>query len=199
MFVEKGDDYKYDETRLWTNAIWEIAKTNAHLWEHAMNKRRFLIYGVETAIVLWMLGATAATAVGQTPLPNGFEIRLLPGFTHEPLQGIDSIVGRLASKDGRQIQYEMGGIPAPGALRLGGHFVNQAQQLPEKDRLWLKEQIVGGRKVHVAYSKTNTLVISSASATEGVNFHTIAKDPGEVADALLMVFTLAEKKPKPGK
>lgn len=164
-----------------------------------MNKLRFLVFGLVTAFVLLMLGITPSTAVGQTPLPNGFEIRLLPGFTHEPLQGFDSIVGRLAGKDGRQIQYEMGGIPAPGAPRVGGHFVNQAQQVPENDRLWLKEQIVGGRKVHVTYSKTNSLIISSASATEGVNFHTTAKDPGEIADALLMVFTLSEKKPKPGK
>ena len=79
---------------------------------------------------------------------------------------------------------------------MGGHFVNQALQLPEKDRLWLKEQNAGGRKVHVAYSKELLLIISTASPTEGVNFHAVAKTPGEVADVLLMVLTLAEQKPK---
>lgn len=145
-------------------------------------------------VLACLLAVTPAS--GQTPLPGGFEIRLLPGFTHEPLRGIDSIVGRIAKKDGLQIQYEMGAIPAPGAPRFGGSYVNQALQIPEKDRLWSKEQTAAGRKVTVVYSKENLLVVSTASATEGVNFHAVAKTPGEVADVLLMTLTLTEPKPR---
>jgi hypothetical protein len=67
---------------------------------------------------------------------------------------------------------------------------------PEKDRLWLKEQSAGGRKVHVAYSKDNRLIVSSASSTEGVNFTTVAKTPGDVADVLLMTLTFGGQKAK---
>jgi hypothetical protein len=159
-----------------------------------MNARATVVFG--SAIVMGLL--LAPSAFGQTPIAGGFEMSLLPGYAHEPLQGIDSIVGKIAKKDGLAIQYEMGRIPK-GGLRLGGDFTNQAQQLPEKDRLWLKEQTAGGRKIHIAYGKDGRLVISSASESEGVNFHTVAKTPGEVTDVLLMVLTLAEKKPRPAK
>jgi len=91
------------------------------------------------------------------------------------------------------IQYDMGPVPKRG-LALGGSFVNQAAQRPQKDRLWIKEQTVGGRKVSVAYSKGGQLIISSASAAEGINFSTMAKTSEDVADALLMVLSLSEKK-----
>ena len=172
-----------------------------------MIARIFSLQGRWIVLVLWILGGTTPAAPGQTPLPGGtasvagkrFEIRLLPGFTHRPLQGIDSIVGKIVKKDGLEIQYEMGGIPAPGAFRLGGHFVNQALQLPARDRLWLREQNAGGRKVHVAYSRKHRLIVSTASLTEGVNFAAVAKTPGDVADVLLMVLTLVEQKPRPDK
>lgn len=146
-------------------------------------------------LVVVLLGMSTPAASGQTPIQGGFEIRLLPGFAHEPLQGIDSIVGKIGKKDGLQIQYEIGNIPK-GGLATGGSFVNQALRVPEKDRVWLKEQDAGGRKIHVAYTKENHLIISSASTKEGVNFHCVAKTSGEVADVLLMVLTFAEQKPK---
>ena len=142
------------------------------------------------------LGVTAPAATGQTPLPAGHEIKLLPGFAHEPRRGIDSIVGLLAKKDGLQINFEMGGGVLPGAPRFGGSYVNQALRLPGADRLWLKEQAVGGRTFHVAYGKDHLLIISSASAKTGVNFHAVAKTPEDVADVLLMVLTLTEQKAK---
>ena len=164
-----------------------------------MITRTFLVYGGGIVLVLLTLGVTTTVTYGETPLQGGFEISLLSGYIHEPLQGIDSIVGRIGKKDGLQIQYEMGGIPAPGGLRLGGHFVNQALQVPEKNRLWIKEQKTGGRTVHVAYSKDNRLVVSSASTTEGINFHALAKTPGDIADVLLMVLTVTQQKAKQSK
>jgi len=137
-----------------------------------------------------------AAAAGQTPLPAGHEINLLPGYAHEPKQGIDSIVGLIAKKDGLQIHFEMGGVVLPGAPRFGGSYVNQALQLPEADRLWLKEQAVGGRKFHIAYGKNNQLIVSTASAKTGVTFHAVAKTPEDVADVLLTVLTLTEQKAK---
>ncbi|MGE0606739.1 MAG: hypothetical protein AB7O62_06400 [Pirellulales bacterium] len=151
--------------------------------------------------VATLLMGSSATAADDGPvkLPGGFSIALLPGFTHEPLQGIDSIVGQIVQADGLRIQYEMGNIPAPGALRLGGSFVNQALQLPEQNRLWLKEQKAGGRTILVAYGKDLRLIVSSVTAKEGINFHAEAKTPAEVADVLLMVLTLTQEQPKRGK
>ena len=53
---------------------------------------------------------TVATAAGETPLPGGLAIELLPGYTHQELQGIDSTVGKLVKKDGLTISYEIGGV-----------------------------------------------------------------------------------------
>jgi hypothetical protein len=72
---------------------------------------------------------------GQTPLPGGFKIRLLPGYTHEPLKGFDSIVGKIGKRDGLEIRYEIGPIPKKGAPVESGSFGNQALQLPEGKRL----------------------------------------------------------------
>jgi hypothetical protein len=166
----------------------------AAIVEADMITRTFQVYG--GGIVLLILGVTTPAASGQTPLPRGLEITLLPGFIHEPLRGIDSIVGKIGKKDGLQITYTMGPLPKEWGRRTSGHFVNAALGLPEKDRLWLKEQNAGGRKVHVVYSKEYGLIVSSVSATEGVNFSAMARSPGEVADVLLMALTLAERKPK---
>lgn len=144
---------------------------------------------------LCCIGLTSA-AFGQTALPSGLEIRLAPGYAYEPRQGFDSIVGGIAKKDGLTISFEIGGNPPPGAPRFGGSYVNQAKQLPAGDRLWLKEQEVGGRKVSIAYSKDQQLIVSSETAKEGVNFHTIAKTPEEVTEVLLMTLTLGEQKKK---
>jgi hypothetical protein len=52
-----------------------------------MMARTFLAFGGGVVLVVFMLGVTTSAASGQTPLPGRFEIRLLPGYTHEPLKG----------------------------------------------------------------------------------------------------------------
>ena len=164
-----------------------------------MFTRTWLVHGGGFVLVALMFGAATSTAFGQTLLPRGLEIRLLPDYAHEPLRGIDSVVGRIGKKDGLQISYTMGPIPKEGGLRTSGHFANAALLTPEKDRVWFKEQNAGGRKVDATLTKNTGLIVSSVSATEGVNFVAMAKTPGEVADVLLMVLTLAEQKPKADK
>ncbi len=155
--------------------------------------------GAGLVLAALTLGMATPAASAQTPLPGGFEIRLLPGFAYQPRRGIDSIVGVIAKKDGLQIQFDMGGVVLPGAPRFGGSYVNQALAVPEKDRLWAKEQEVGGQKFHVTYGKEHQLIVSTATAKMGVSFYVVAKTPEEVADVLLMVLTLAEQKPKKDK
>lgn len=145
--------------------------------------------------LLVLLAALVALspANAQTALPSGLEIELLPGYVHQPLQGIDSIVGKLSKKGGPEVLYEIGRLPKPGAPRLGGDFTNQAEQLPAAQTLWRKKQKVAGREVHVAYGKDQRLVISTAFKTIGVNFSSEAKTPEDVAEVLLMILTLNEK------
>lgn len=145
-------------------------------------------------ILLLALVAAAPAALAQTPLPGGFQIHLLPGYAYEPLQGIDSIVGRIVKKEGLTIQFEMGRIPQ-GGFRLGGDYSDYTQSVPEQNRQWYKEQTIGGRKVHVVLSKDHRLTISTASKTEGINFTTTAKTADEVADVLLMVLSLTKPAP----
>ena len=45
-----------------------------------------------------------------TSAPEG--IRLLPGYTHTPMRGIDSVLGRIVKLGGPVISYELGGFRA---------------------------------------------------------------------------------------
>lgn len=158
-----------------------------------MTARTVLSSVLAIPLALAVIAATPRIASAQTPLPGGFEINLLPGYEHQPLQGIDSIVGRIAKKEGLTITYEFGRIPQ-GNLRLGGDYSNYALRVPEKDRLWLKEQTIKGRKIHVVYGKDQRLTVSTEATKMGANFTATAKTPGDVADVLLMVFSFAERK-----
>src|SRR5262245_6481631 len=95
---------------------------------------------------------------GNAPAPGG--IKLLPGYVHEKLQGIDSIVGRLVKKEGLTIQYEIGAVPKPGGPVFGGSFSDYPKNTPADQRLWYKEQTIGGRDVHLAMLKTKMLLVS---------------------------------------
>lgn len=140
--------------------------------------------------------ALVMTASAQTALPGGLQITLQPGYAYVPKQGFYSVVGVLEKKDGLQIMFEMGNIPVPGAPRFGGSFVNQAQQMRDIQREWLKEFEAGGRKVSVAYSKDKQITVSTMTDKEGVNFSAIAKTPADVADVLIMALTLGPQKAK---
>ena len=140
--------------------------------------------------------ALATTASAQTALPGGLQITLQPGYAYVPKQGFDSVVGVLEKKDGLTIMFEMGSIPAPGAPRFGGSFANQAQQMRDIQREWLKEFEAGGRKISVAYSKDKQITVSTMTDKEGVNFSAIAKTPADLADVLIMALTLGPQKAK---
>lgn len=155
-----------------------------------------LEFGGAGAVMLFMFGMTCSAASGQTQLPHGFEIRLLPGYVHQPLQGIDSLVGKISKNGGLEIEYEMGPVPEKGAPITGGSFFNQALKVPEERRLWMKEQMVDGQNFSLAYSKDRRLLISTSSATQGINFSARAESADEITDVLLMVLTFREQQPK---
>lgn len=135
--------------------------------------------------VLFLLVGLQVNAQGADDPPG--KLALLPGYKHEPLQGIDSIVGRISKPKGLVIQYEIGRVVKPGAPRLGGDFTNQAKAIPMAELKWFKEQRIGEQAVNVALSKQDVLFVTYPDS--GVNFTVTVKTPEELADALLMLLT----------
>lgn len=134
----------------------------------------------------------SATAWAADP-PGG--IRLLPGYKHVPLQGIDSIVGRIEKPGGLQMTYEIGHVPKAGEPTFGGSFTDRPKQLPKARLRWYREQVVGGQPMHVAYAKDRTLHVSFPKL--GVNVFAKVNSADDMADALLMLATIPNPKGKP--
>ncbi len=125
-------------------------------------------------------------------------MRLLPGYQHEKLQGIDSVVGRIVKKKGLTIMYEIGEIPQ-GGLRFGGSFLDRPKQTPKQQLKWYREQMVNGQPMHIAYLKNKSLLVSFPESIKdhGINFHVDnVKSMKEMADVLLMLTTFPEAKVK---
>ena len=122
-------------------------------------------------------------------------IQLLPGYKHQKLQGIDSIVGKIVKQGGLTIFYEIGGIPK-GGLRFGGSFTDRPQRTPKSQRRWYKEQLIHGEPVHIAYLKDNRLLVSYPKSLpgKGINFSTKVGSADEMAEALLMLLTFPQRK-----
>jgi len=123
--------------------------------------------------------------------PGG--MRLLPGYTHEPLRGIDSVVGRIVKDDGWKISYEIGRISKPGRPRMGGDFSDRAKLTPKSKVRWYREQTISGQPVHIAMSKTDALIVSFP--TRGMNFHATIRSSQQLVDALLMILTYPQPAP----
>ncbi len=139
-------------------------------------------------LVTSLICLTAAGSVAAADADSAIGgIRLLPGYTHKPLQGFDSIVGEISEKDGLQIRYEIGAIPKPGGLMLGGMFSDRPKSTPKDKLHWYREQVVNGQPVHLAYRKDKVLLVSYP--LKGVNFHATIQSTDGFADAMLMLLT----------
>ncbi len=145
------------------------------------------------AIACLLVCCTSTARAAETALPNGLVIDLLPGYTHQKLQGIDSVVGKFVKKDGLEISFEIGGYIPPGQPRFGGSYSDYAKSMPADSRLWLKEISIGARTVSVAYGKDQRIVVSTHFEKVGINFNALAKSPEEIAEVLLMAMTIAEQ------
>jgi hypothetical protein len=131
----------------------------------------------------------AAAAVAAPP--GGMQ--LLPGYTHKPLQGIDSIVGQIVKDDGWKISYEIGRVSKPGQPMMGGGFRDRPKLMPKTKVRWYREQTVSGRAVHMALTKDNTLLVSFPD--KGMNFHATVRSFEQLADAMLMILTYSQPAP----
>jgi hypothetical protein len=121
-----------------------------------------------------------------TKLPKG-QIELPAGYKHEQLQGFDSVPGRIVKEGGLRISYEIGGIPKPGAPRLGGQFTDAPKNMPKDRREWYKERTIAKQPVHMALGKDDRLYV--AFPLSGINFSVEAKTKAEVDTALAILLT----------
>jgi hypothetical protein len=150
-------------------------------------------YSALAAVWLLLPVGVVNLAAQDAARPPPGNIKLLPGYVHEPKQGFDSIVGLIEKKGGLTIMYEIGRVAKPGALALGGDFSDRAKNLKEIQRQWYKEQTIAGQAVHIAMAKDGGLYVSFPES--GVNFSVMIKTAEDVADALLMILSYqAEKK-----
>lgn len=145
-----------------------------------------------TCGLMIVCSATSSPAAGKAILGG---IQLLDGYTHQPLQGIDSVVGRITKEGGLQITYEIGSLPRPGGLRLGGQFSDRPRQMPKEQLQWYREQTINGEPVHLAWTKTNQLMVSYPK--RGMNLSAKVTTAEEMADALLMILTIPNPPAKP--
>jgi hypothetical protein len=110
----------------------------------------------------------------RTAEPPG-SIKLLPRYTHQPLRGIDTLVGKISREDGLTIQYDIG--------TLAGNYA-----MAQKDEaVWFKEHVINGQTVQMAFSKSKELTVTFTNGP--ANFFATVKSEEDLADVLLMLAT----------
>lgn len=152
-----------------------------------MNQILFVL----TALVAASAVAVLHAADEAKPLPGN--LKPLKDYKHEPLQGIDSIVGKVVRKDGFTIQYEIGRIPKPGGFALGGDYSNYVARLRPEQVEWTKEQATPGGMVHLALTKEGTLMVSLPAV--GANLSAQPKTPEDTVEVILTALSMSAKKP----
>jgi hypothetical protein len=145
------------------------------------------------AFALLALNAAVASAEDDKMPAQLGGLTLLEGYEHVPLQGIDSVVGKIAAPHKPEITYEIGRIPKPGGFRLGGDFSDRPKQMPAAQRQWYKEQTIGDEPVHLALTKKNRLAVSYPK--RGINFSVTIRNHEDLTEALLILLSVPNKPP----
>jgi hypothetical protein len=124
-------------------------------------------------LIVFSLSAVHADETA-SPTPGG--IKLLPGYQHQKLQGIDTRVGKIWKEGGFTVEYDIG--------KLAGNAVKGQEK---STLLWRKDQVVDGREVEVALTKDRVLYVTFPQGS--ANFFGKVKSDEDMADMLLMVLT----------
>ncbi len=134
-----------------------------------------ILIAIISATFLWV---ATGFCQGQDKPPGS--IKMLPGYTHQQLRGIDTQVGKFTCKDGPTIEYDIG--------ELAGNYA-EAQK---DEATWFKKQVVNGQTVHLAFNKNKELTVTFTNGP--ANFFATIKSEEDMADVLLMVFTYTPPK-----
>jgi len=107
---------------------------------------------------------------------SGWTIKVLPGYQHERLRGIDSEPGEITKKDGLKIEYDIG--------MMAGEIVKPSDV---SLYLWYKEQTLNGQSVRIAFTKQR--VLKATFPDSDANFWCEIRGEEDLADALLMILS----------
>ena len=129
------------------------------------------------ALVICSLGVGLQAGGADDPLPGS--IKLLDGFKHQKMQGIDSRVGKIWIENGLSIQYDIGAM--------AGNYAKQQREYQADQMLWAKQQTIKGAKVEVVLRKDRDLYVSFPD--KNANFFGKVKTEEELAEALLIVLS----------
>ena len=119
------------------------------------------------------------TLILPNPTPPPGNIKLLPGYTHEQKQGIDSSVGEISKKDGLIIRYDIGDMAG-----------NRTMLYLTKDKgklLWYKTQKINNDDLLIAYFKDGKMMATFQNVY--ANFFAETKSQEDIVDFLLIVMT----------
>ncbi len=144
-------------------------------------KKKLLLF-----VLLFCLSVLSASAQKKrvrnvselSPPPGG--IKLLNGYVHIPLRGIDTRVGRIKKEGGLDILYDIG--------PLAGEYVNRC--LRDQSCVWYKEQQLKGGLVKIALTKDGEIIATFPKTT--ANFIAEVKSQEDIADFLIMILTYDE-------
>lgn len=117
----------------------------------------------------------AAQIEGRGPLGLG-GMRLLPGYQHQFIRGIDTCNGRIWKEGGADIDYDIGS--------LAGNHARAKSQGPTL--AWFKVQQVGNSSFEVAMGTDKSLTVTVGGVA---NFRLRGAGDEIVADVLLMLMT----------
>lgn len=121
----------------------------------------------------------ATICVAQSAAFPGY-IRLLPGYSIKPEQGVDSQVGEIVREGELSIAYDIG--------EMAGVYTNVCKWCENtKTQVWRKEQVISGHKAVVVFAKEKRLIVSFPETH--ANFYATIRSPQQMTDMLLMVLT----------
>ena len=129
------------------------------------------------ALVIGSLSLALRAASGDDPPPGS--IKLLNGFKHQKLQGIDSRVGKIWQENGISIQYDIG--------RMSGNYAKQHREYQADQLLWAKQQTWHNERMELVLKKNRELYVSFPE--HSANFYGKVQTEEDLVDALLMVLT----------
>ena len=131
---------------------------------------------IEAIVFALLLLGTISSVCATEPPPGG--IRLLPGFVHHKVQGIDSTVGEITG-NGLTIAYDIG--------EMAGVYTDCKTCGWTDGQLWRKKQQINGHPVVIVYTKKQQMVISFPDSK--ANFYATVRSEADISDVLLMVLT----------
>lgn len=144
----------------------------------------FLAYVSTAAVSAQISGSEQRSIISSPGIPSRAprnptpgNIRLLEGYTHNPLQGIDSIVGNFSKNGGILIRYDIG--ETAGFYTDYCNYQNACQ--------WIKKQMINNREVRIALTAENRILATFPQ--DYANFFADTNSPENVSDFLLMIMT----------